>query len=396
MSYKNRFRDYKDINKTVIKDIYFNALNQNNINKDYIICEICHFHDYSFYNDRICFIQCNNCYKWFHEQCLNLPQNSFSKNIPTFKNGTWCCINCFLQFKLFNSDISIISEYKIGKNKNEYGAEFYLSSSYLNAINDGKDIYLVLYNNLVCQLAELPQSSTVEINSVQIPLSNKLKITHYMAEYNSIVIHLAISFFTDIRCYIVYVNSNTKPQANDMKHFNKEYDLKLLADYFKDNDSTLACYDFHLQLRCPLGLNIIKVPVKGKSCNHVQCFDLDNYYTLNSNIPKWKCPICNKICTINNLCIDDYVNEIIQSVKDVPEDDVDSVSIYIDGKWKLDKSGYNNLLYPFNYMKTKDRCNDKKFINVSIVFNNEKSYYKNCNIMEKGHIPMVFIYLLLE
>lgn len=47
-----------------------------------------------------------------------------------------------------------------------------------------------------------------------------------------------------------------------------------------------------LDLRCSFTLTKIKTPVKGKFCEHLQCFDLDAFVTTNTKLTnrKWFCP----------------------------------------------------------------------------------------------------------
>ena len=43
---------------------------------------------------------------------------------------------------------------------------------------------------------------------------------------------------------------------------------------------------------CPITLQTIAIPVKGKTCTHVQTFDARNYLELAASSNRWLCPIC--------------------------------------------------------------------------------------------------------
>ena len=52
-----------------------------------------------------------------------------------------------------------------------------------------------------------------------------------------------------------------------------------------------------LGLRCPIGMETMKVPVAGALCDHLQAFDLTNFlnamHTMKNHNKRWLCPICN-------------------------------------------------------------------------------------------------------
>ena len=44
----------------------------------------------------------------------------------------------------------------------------------------------------------------------------------------------------------------------------------------------------------PISKVRIKYPVRGKKCEHLQCFDLQTYLNSNIHCKKWQCPYCGK------------------------------------------------------------------------------------------------------
>jgi hypothetical protein len=60
------------------------------------------------------------------------------------------------------------------------------------------------------------------------------------------------------------------------------------------NADDLCSSSMKVSLRCPLMLARISIPVKGRKCLHVQCFDLEDFLTYTRRSPKFACPVCNK------------------------------------------------------------------------------------------------------
>ena len=55
----------------------------------------------------------------------------------------------------------------------------------------------------------------------------------------------------------------------------------------------------------------MKVPVKGRWCDHYHCFDLDSFLTTNLQCPKWMCPE-NKKDTPVKLYRDEFTMHLLQ------------------------------------------------------------------------------------
>lgn len=45
---------------------------------------------------------------------------------------------------------------------------------------------------------------------------------------------------------------------------------------------------------CPITFTLIKTPVKGENCTHIDCFSLENYLQINRKNPTFMCPVCSK------------------------------------------------------------------------------------------------------
>ena len=70
-----------------------------------------------------------------------------------------------------------------------------------------------------------------------------------------------------------------------------------------------------LDLRCPITLDKLRQPARGTMCDHLRCFDLDAFVSVNrqtSNINlRWICPICRKLLLPKDLIQDAYMKAIV-------------------------------------------------------------------------------------
>ncbi|KAK1372342.1 E4 SUMO-protein ligase PIAL2 [Heracleum sosnowskyi] len=97
-----------------------------------------------------------------------------------------------------------------------------------------------------------------------------------------------------------------------------------------DSDLELSEGPSRVSLSCPISMKRIKIPVKGHSCKHHQCFDLDNYVEMNLRRPSWRCPHCNQSVCFNDIRIDQKMVKILEEVGV----NVAGVMISADGSWK--------------------------------------------------------------
>ncbi|VDL87706.1 unnamed protein product [Schistocephalus solidus] len=62
-----------------------------------------------------------------------------------------------------------------------------------------------------------------------------------------------------------------------------------------------------VSLLCPLALTRIELPVRSANCDHLQCFDLSSYLTINKKRPRWCCPVCSSPAPFRGLRRDEQV-----------------------------------------------------------------------------------------
>jgi hypothetical protein len=80
----------------------------------------------------------------------------------------------------------------------------------------------------------------------------------------------------------------------------------------KANNSEVQIQMLSIGLNDPYNLEKIKLPARGKYCEHAQCFSLDTFVLMMSSTqyPNWRCPVCKRRCF--SLYVDTYMLGIIQ------------------------------------------------------------------------------------
>lgn len=114
----------------------------------------------------------------------------------------------------------------------------------------------------------------------------------------------------------------------------------------EDADSEIATTSLRVSLACPLGKMRMCTPCRASTCSHLQCFDASLFLQMNERKPTWNCPVCDKAALYDNLVIDGYFQEVLNSNKLLP--DVNEIQLLQDGSWE-------NLVLK----KEKDRDKDK-------------------------------------
>ncbi|VDL98185.1 unnamed protein product [Schistocephalus solidus] len=86
-----------------------------------------------------------------------------------------------------------------------------------------------------------------------------------------------------------------------------------------------------VSLLCPLALTRIEVPVRSANCDHLQCFDLSAYLTLNKKRPRWSCPVCSSPAPFRDLRRDDF---FVQLMADQSLKNAEMVHVDANGHWR--------------------------------------------------------------
>lgn len=104
-----------------------------------------------------------------------------------------------------------------------------------------------------------------------------------------------------------------------------------------DESSSNDLSSFIFPLTCPVSQQLLKTPVRGKQCNHWQCFDLRNFVESNSHVTgtRWECPVCSKILSLEDLEYCPLTDSILKEYKGTATPHRDRVQFFADGTWKL-------------------------------------------------------------
>ncbi|KAK9279691.1 hypothetical protein L1049_013371 [Liquidambar formosana] len=110
----------------------------------------------------------------------------------------------------------------------------------------------------------------------------------------------------------------------------------VLQDYVQpvvaalDTDFEIKVGLLRISLNCPISCRLIRTPVKGRLCKHLQCFDYENFMEINSRKPSWRCPLCDQSVCYPDIRID---QNIVKILKEVGEN-IAEVIVSTDGSWK--------------------------------------------------------------
>eukprot|EP01127_Copromyxa_protea_P017214 TRINITY_DN5221_c0_g1_i1.p1 TRINITY_DN5221_c0_g1~~TRINITY_DN5221_c0_g1_i1.p1 ORF type:complete len:319 (+),score=36.91 TRINITY_DN5221_c0_g1_i1:498-1454(+) len=97
-----------------------------------------------------------------------------------------------------------------------------------------------------------------------------------------------------------------------------------------DSDSEVQAVSSKVSVLDPLVRSKIKIPSRASTCNHIECFDLMSYLSMNERIRTWKCPCCSKQALYHHLIVDSYFIDILSKL---PNGDISEVEITPDGSW---------------------------------------------------------------
>lgn len=131
------------------------------------------------------------------------------------------------------------------------------------------------------------------------------------------------------QCFGLINNLNKIDYVKNNKILPKENTICMLKEKLNSNQSEFEIVTDFLKIAmiCPLTKTRIKIPARGKQCQHIQCFDLESYIILNEKSSKWSCPQCNKLTLFSDLVIDSFIQEIVK------ETNCDQIKLDSNGLW---------------------------------------------------------------
>ena len=92
-----------------------------------------------------------------------------------------------------------------------------------------------------------------------------------------------------------------------------------------------------LSLICPITMAAMMTPVRGKSCRHIQCFDLKNWLHSNVNVSgnRWRCGVCEEFVSMKSLVWDGMFDRFLATHREEVSAARDKVQLKPDGTWTL-------------------------------------------------------------
>jgi hypothetical protein len=226
-------------------------------------------------------------------------------------------------------------------------------------------IYMTLNNHVVTvkrkqhyskdlpvEVSSLVQSGMNTL-SLAIPAKNtqgRQQTPHIAVEIVEVLSHSAILHMVR--------DSGSRP-ATETRGVIRKRLAGILSDFAgDDNDLAIANEGISVDLADPFTATIFKVPVRGNSCIHLECFDLETWLNTRlgkrticvcgdgsyckcpkepSFVDKWKCPLCDSDARPYSLHIDELLVEIRNQLEQNNQLRTKSITVYGDGSWKSNK-----------------------------------------------------------
>ena len=111
-----------------------------------------------------------------------------------------------------------------------------------------------------------------------------------------------------------------------------------------DDDFAMVVSDLSIDLADPFTARIFEIPVRGSSCLHRECFDLETFLLTRNSKPKrpnqpsmvdvWKCPLCGRDARPYSLRVDDFLASVRQELASQDRLDTKAILISADGSWR--------------------------------------------------------------
>jgi MIZ/SP-RING zinc finger len=115
--------------------------------------------------------------------------------------------------------------------------------------------------------------------------------------------------------------------------------LNLSAD---DEDIQIVDDHISIGLMDPFTAKIFDVPVRGKTCLHRECFDLETFLATRKSkrrdgptMPdEWRCPICGLDARPQSLVVDEFLQHVRTSLEDTHQLEARAILVKQDGSWE--------------------------------------------------------------
>lgn len=284
-------------------------------------------------------IKCDVCSTPMHRNCYTGNANDSEDIIDPL--CFVCTVNKINPFETL--DIELLNPIILPKNPDpktgKITGSFHIREELKKQIDNGGNYRILLYS-VFHESRFLNEKQIAWPNEFEIHFNNhKLKtrehepveITHF-AKLNTNF--LTFQYKQLQKNYVFFVISTRSTQIKELcdnlekclqksRDQSKEKMCQLLKDLNIEKDK--------LDLKCSYSSSIMKTPVRGKDCKHINCFDLRNYITYAKSTKVWKCPICRNYAFYRDLYIDTYIKDLVESFEKIKKD-FDELELVFDSR----------------------------------------------------------------
>ncbi|CAG9839813.1 unnamed protein product [Diabrotica balteata] len=196
---------------------------------------------------------------------------------------------------------------------------------------------LVKVNNKLCPLPNPIPTNKPGVEPKRPP--RPVNITGMVKLSPTVGNHISVSWATDFtRGYVISVSLVHKLSSMDLLQRlkskgakNVEYTRSIIKEKLSDDGDEIATTSLRVSLMCPLGKMRMTTPCRPMTCMHLQCFDASLFLQMNERKPTWNCPVCDKPALYDNLCIDGYFTEVLNSP--LLPSSCNEIQLNKDGSW---------------------------------------------------------------
>ncbi|KAL3233193.1 hypothetical protein RNJ44_05109 [Nakaseomyces bracarensis] len=111
----------------------------------------------------------------------------------------------------------------------------------------------------------------------------------------------------------------------------REETILYIKKLMNEEDEEFVTTSTVMSLQCPISYTRMRLPVKARKCDHLQCFDAYWFMHSQKQVPTWECPVCSREVYLEDLATSEYVLDILEKT----DEDVEQVDIAVDGSWKV-------------------------------------------------------------
>lgn len=257
-----------------------------------------------------------------------------SKPSDAIQNGKWKCRYCYNNnVDPFNQIQEYLTDFMLERNYLITQINFNMSEAKIKYICENKlaiiirlyDIYNGNDNIDYDNITVLINSQIIRIDETR--MFRFLKFGQNSLQFRYKKIPNNVIYCGSLLCTKSYRINQLIQQIRNTKYVELPNSLKFVKSFFKDDDGANLVH-LDISTHCPLGLTRIQTPIRGLYCKHIQCFDCNNYLSLNNINSKWICPVCNNYCPFTQIIVDPFYDQILKSNGEI-------IRIKPDGSWEV-------------------------------------------------------------